>query len=200
MNIPNLPTDSLYKFLAIAGLSLIVISLYLGYNLEMTHNAEAIKFNGDIAIFNKERDDLNSDLEFIKRKLKKLCAVCKCNCFDKNGDIQILPNFKGSGSSELNEQRHEVDSLLINYYDKQNQLVTKGLQIDTQKELIENSAKYRDTFMNIFMTLLGAGTVMTLIGFGLWYKKIQIYQDIILKSEASKFADKPDVGTEKQMD
>lgn len=186
MNIPNLPTDSLYKFLALAGLSFILISTYMTYNILSNKNQETLKFNGEISIYNYENDKLNSDLKFIKQRLRKLCALCNCNCFDKKGEIQILPNFTKSDNKELNNQRQEIDSLLNGYHDKLDQFNIKTLQIQSKNELLADNEESTHAYMKIFLSLIATGFLMAVMGFRLWYKRIQIYQDKILRDEALK--------------
>src|SRR6266446_6205472 len=61
--IPNLPTDNLYKFVALAGLSIVVLSVVLA---TAQHNATGDKIdqsNIDVAVLTVEAKRLKEELE-----------------------------------------------------------------------------------------------------------------------------------------
>ena len=70
MNIPNLPTDNLYKFMALSGVILLVASVFFPLNLISKLNEEIVIYNGEIQKFNIGREvSINnqntiSDIEF----------------------------------------------------------------------------------------------------------------------------------------
>lgn len=61
MNLPNLPTDNLYKFIALAGLVVILLSIVLP-NIAL-HNLrlELLKTNGELSVLQAEYDFLREE-------------------------------------------------------------------------------------------------------------------------------------------
>lgn len=156
MNFPNLPTDSLYKFCALAGLIVTTLSIVLP-NIAL-HNLtlELIKTNGEIKVLEAEsqhfKDAGNKD---------SLSPEEKTNLLEKSKELEIkLIQLKSKNDAEnfLNEQTQHWRSI---------------------------------AFFGAFL-----GVILIATGFILWYRKVQKYQDIILKNEAGIVSevDKNDAG------
>jgi hypothetical protein len=140
MNIPTIPTDNLYKFIAIFGLLISLTGTYL--------------FQNNFQEINSEIDKLDIEYEQIKVK----------NPFYKK--ILLLKD-----SLEINkviEFKTDSVSFIKRYRKLENRV---------------NSLKH-DLQVYIFIIFLGIG--ISIFGFCKWYIKLQIYQDKIVKNEASK--------------
>jgi hypothetical protein len=144
MNFPNLPTDNLYKFCALAGLIATILSIVLPNIALHNLNLELIKTNGEIKV-----------LEAESRHFKAA----------ENKD-----NLSPEEKTNLLEKSKELEIKLI-------QLNSKN---DAENFLTAQARHWRSIgFFGVFL-----GVLLVATGFILWYRKVQIYQDMILKKEA----------------
>jgi hypothetical protein len=67
MNLPNLPTDNLYKFIALAGLTIIFFSMVLPIIALHNLKLELLKTNGELSVLQAEFEFLRDDMEVAKR-------------------------------------------------------------------------------------------------------------------------------------
>ncbi len=120
MNLPSLPTDNLYKFMALSGIILIISSFYIVWKHADRSQELLRELNAGLAVENTYSDNRGSDLSNLKLKLEELKFILK-------------------------EKPSYMTFLLIS------QII---------------------------------GLVLSIIGFGLWYLRVQKYQDIILAEQA----------------
>jgi len=120
MNIPSLPTDNLYKFMALSGIILIISSFYIVWKHADRSQELLRELNAGLAVENTYSDNRGSDLPNLKLKLEELKFILK-------------------------EKPSYMTFLLIS------QII---------------------------------GWVLSIIGFVLWYLRVQKYQDIILAEQA----------------
>ncbi len=152
MNLPSLPqtpTDNLYKFMAIFGLTLLivgnVIPIYIGY-IQRTNTAEA---------------------------MARIRAIDREMVISGSFDIFKVEDY----SALTSEEREKIDVKRKDF------IIKNGQAIDELNKLTATDF----TFIIIFIfSFVMAGTGIWLIreGFTLWYKRLQKYQDIIIRNEA----------------
>lgn len=130
MQIPNLPTDNLYKFMALTGLVLVVIGI-IPYWVGGTKTQEIAGqvLAKQIILIEAEIAD---DDEFSRHEVAKL-----------RGEIKQL--------------KFQWDRLL-------------------------QDRKFLRTLSSAFYSF---GTFLSCFGFVLWYTRVQIYQDLLLKKQAT---------------
>ena len=93
MQIPNFPTDSLYKFMAIAGLIVTVLCFYFALTVSENQAQTHIRMASEAKIYLIENEILDTELKHLKYKLRELCKQCKCDCFDEKGNIVLAPKI-----------------------------------------------------------------------------------------------------------
>lgn len=196
MNFPNLPTDSLYKFLAITGLSIILLASYFFFNAFKNIKQVSLIYNNEIELCSYDETDLENELSFIKGKARKICLQSNCNCFDKQGNMVLLPDVSASKDNILISKRKTIDSLLNKYMEKKTALNKKALQLQGKNKLLNNEHINFEIYSIWFLNFILIGLIMTISGFYFWYTRIQKFQDLMLKSESNKFKE----NYEKQMD
>ena len=137
MQIPNLPTDNLYKFIALSGLSIFLFSffipLYLNYSI------------------NQQIAEVLSDLHVVESKMDRLENTPKDS-----------PHF---------ERRFKEVELLNDKVRKANEL-TKYLRLNQLSVL---NYKYIGVTIGVFLSVLG---------FYLWYTRVQKYLDKELRNNS----------------
>ena len=155
MQIPNLPTDNLYKFMALSGLILIILSavfpLWLLHNIGLEH----IEIKKELDLLDIEERYLREEQEEAREGLKAL-----------------PPNKKIEARRSIDEKAKDYSKKLMQ---------TKG-NFEKMKYLVSEAKK-----LKIFSCIgAGVGAIVTYCGFLLWYRRLQKYQDQIIKSEAQK--------------
>lgn len=146
----SLPTDNLYKFMAISGLVILIISLIFPFYFKkkFTFRIYEIRKNHNINMIKKEG---------IERKVSKL----------EDGLKQVRSQ---ADLDEISESSEQIVS-------EQNQLsfILEDTDCELKKiEYLSDSVKFLNGF-SVIGTL--SGLVLTSFGFYLWYIKLQSFLD-----------------------
>lgn len=154
MVIPNLPTDSLYKFCFVGGLFMFFMSYYA--LIVKVENYDELSYKIDI-----EQLKLEVQMKSLKESYEMLAPM-----FDaiENSDQE---NYVISKSDEL-EKRYE-------------QLKIKETELEIQSEFFSNETKRIINLKIITYILMGVGILTASLSGWKWYAKIQKYHDYILK-------------------
>lgn len=188
MNIPNFPTDNLYKFISISGMILFLVSLFYPTYL-------GNKLNNDIAIYNGEIKKLSIENKKSKSKLDEI-----------KDEIRVLDekgNFRGSitndtmivrtkvivGDESLVLQSKKIDQLVSQWEEINRQIELKSIDINVKFEQIKNNRKDLDDLDEASSIFGPISILITLLGFLLWYNKTQKYQDRVLIEQTEKMLD-----------
>lgn len=192
MNIPNLPTDSLYKFISIFGLVLIVFGQYVIISQTTDLNQEKDLYNSEIKILNYDIELSKERSENFISQIQLKCAQSKCSC-------TVITRTDNSIEIKADAKNCDVNQDLVNEIAKvqesignENQKVErKRREIEAKEAIIgrkDDLLQARTSFATFMST---AGLLFSILGFWFWYKNVQRHQDIILKDQADKIiADK----------
>jgi len=162
MKIPSLPTDNLYKFICLAGLSIFILS-QIYYQL----------FSYQVILKNK---DLQLEMALTKKRLEFL-----------EKDSKLLENdkkkFEKSDSPERLKELENITNLSMQKL--------RDLEIDAIKmNRLAKEVFYLNDLHKLLQTLSIVGFVVGLFFFGaglyLWYTRIQIYEDRIIRKKTEK--------------
>lgn len=184
---PFPPSDNLYKFTAISGLIIFMLSLYVPWKwqsdlkiaiLEVSLEAEKLRiekqnFLADNESYLKEKQLVDDDFKVIKDK--------------------ILNPKKGQGSeldrriADLSSDLAHVDQLsqLLETRRKELALLITEVETTIEKVQVLNSQTRMITLIGSFS--FGVGALMMYLGFSNWYFKFQIYQDRIVRAQAEQW-------------
>ena len=150
MDLPTLPTDNLYKFLALGGLVLLVASF-----------AFPLIRISDIQV----------------------------KLIEARRDGELLKVETASFEKELDRvgQRPKVSSADAAWYrTRLLDLRIKEIQWSSRQEQIDQLTKEL-LFAQSFLGLgCGIGTVLSAVGFALWYRRVQKPNDLLLKRQLEK--------------
>lgn len=205
MNIPNIPSDNIYKFIALTSLIILIVAAYFFEISQRELNIKLIELEGDEKI-------LSMESEGIVKKSNEL--INKCKILDKewihldtlktvltNEDFQNYLNAFEKFKSVKKETKgnkifvEETMNVSLNELFKseflelnelfraiQINLIRQKVKIDTIMEVSEQ----REYLKSIYNYVLFPLIILVLIGFYLWYQKVQRYQDIILRIQAQQ--------------
>lgn len=205
MDIPNLPTDNLYKFLALSGLALFIFSLYFGTNNSIAITNDINKINLQIAVLSQDSNkyqnqilDLNEKryilFDYIVEKNTRLKTSLKLEVNPDYLKAILNPSAKSDSISTLNglyylslrfpeltpyyiEYKNLYDEYLITHIEYNKGMIEKIKQM----EFLQRKNTLSLIFSSLFSVVGFIGFLISIYGFRNWYEKIQIYQDIALK-------------------
>jgi hypothetical protein len=184
MNIPNLPTDNLYKFIALTGVILLVISLTYPEYQKKTLRDEIEVYNGEVRRLKLEKAKSIEKQKELKKRIAILDEKSNCNCHSIVNDSIIVRTKIIEGPKDLIELSSEIDKLIEEYTQLNRDFDLKSLEISTKLALINNK-EYDLIEINELIVFFGPFSLfITFIGFLLWYEKTQKFQDKVLKEQA----------------
>ena len=156
--IPKLPTDNLYKFIALFGLVLFCFGHYSKIRMQWENYRTVATNNAEIVYNNKMQDSL-------RKMLTEL----------KNGPVEINVLVAGKLCQSKKDAMVLVQERILQLEED-----AKRLEI-TQTELKCDS----DFISKLWISLnfiIGFGLLMIITGFFLWYFKLQKYLDKQVKN------------------
>jgi hypothetical protein len=169
VNVSHLPTDSLYKFSAIVGTLLVLLSTYFPFKLmeEM-----------QLKLFEAEKQQglTKVDLDFLERKRINLELTIEHWRETKKKGYRPDPNkiYLRYSEAEIKQMQSEVMDLL-----REN--MRKG--IETKAILRTLDRLYEVHTRVCWAAVVGVilGLLLAMYGYVNWYRKIQVHQDRLMK-------------------
>ena len=184
MTLPPIPpSDSLYKFTAIGGLIIVVLSLYLPWKLEADLHAAYLDMKLELAKrdieaanafqaatetltgFHIEADELRKEIDVLKAKKSEAFKA-------KLDDLRGYITNQQVTSRDLEE--------------KLQQFIISVPEVEYAVKKLELSSQLLNRLKWISQMTLWLGIVMTFYGFWNWYFKFQVHQDRVIKNHAEQ--------------
>lgn len=188
MKLFDIPTDNLYKFMALSGIVLIITS-YIPIYQAWIEGVEIEKVKG-------ERDIIEIEVEWTRKEIDKITE-------QMNVLIDNIVEISGISKNEITEALNAKQSLVdINKDLKEHQMkweeleakgieqlklfreqIIKTYQLKTNSKVV--NCRLRMLLWLKRLTMIGSfiGVIMTVSGFGLWYKKLQVPQDLLIQKK-----------------
>ena len=206
MNMPSLPTDNLYKFLALGGLVTLVVfpifyvSQVADRNRQMVETeTEALILEKEVEFLKWETNALSDELAETKKDAKMLAKESKTS---KSSSVGQANDPISPSVDSITKRANQI--LLENkgYLDRGYELRRKTLELE--KESLKLAGKrveinLLDGRLNAIrrLTLIGisVSSVIMILGFSLWYLKLQKYQDQTIARQATAHDIKGDSNT-----
>jgi len=193
MNIPSLPTDSLYKFLAIAGLTLVVLSPAYYQVFSWDVQLKKLELRGEQNLMAEEADDSEADAARMTAQVDSVVSqvdsLVSQHPTSQEEKARLLQHSK-----ELREQNHQ---LLLKTREK----LLKQIRIEAMAESVNLYDKQLSSLkvISIVAFILGLGLFTS--GLYLWYTRVQRLQDMVLRKEAGLVQDplpEPDISNDSE--
>lgn len=180
------PTDNLYKFLALFGLVLIVAFIF---PLVFFH-----KTGMDYLEQLRRSKEFNEHEQSVKQRLEAL-KFRQQQSQDRRSVLQKRLETMNSASNStevdkleglIKEVNREIESIDDSYNELSLNLALRRAQI-TYEETVNFNLR-RDSRVYLYAGLFGVvvGSALSFFGFRLWYRKLQMYLDQIVKKEAEE--------------
>jgi hypothetical protein len=200
MEIPSLPTDNLYKFVALTGVLGIVLILYFYINQRSTLRKELndqllnIELSGlDTTLLNIKQHDVDQRLlsfaAFIAEKYPEDISRRKVtNDFIKEYKTKLdtISEFNWMYYLILKHPQYmPLISQLLETNIEYKEYAVKSLKLNREHKYQVDALFHTQELLNKLKLSLIAGLIvcvgLTILGFWLWYYRVQVYQDQILK-------------------
>lgn len=188
MNVPNLPTDNLYKFCALVGTTVVLLSLYMPNSLVNDMEDKASSFRLEVRRAAIEVQYLLREVEQLEKEVEKL----------ENGLVQLENSDKsiagrktdlrihGSSGKAAKASLEGLNKKFLALRDAQKQHVLKEAEFSIAKEQIERLAGHT-RFVIRTSSLTGLmGMLIAIYGFTNWYRKVQVHQDAIIRMQGER--------------
>ena len=193
MNIPNLPTDNLYKFTFLAGISIIVISVILYITEYNNLNTKTTLLRIAIDSAKTEGEFQSQDINLIKLEIDKIGN--RLHTIQNKDTINEIEDFKQLNTKLLNDKnfRDYYGFVLLHQNELvpyQNQLLDLEIknkelllinrkQIINSKQMLLKSRILEKENISLFVLALVAAIVlvigikMSISGYNNWYNIVQ---------------------------
>jgi len=156
--LPSLPTDNLYKFIALFGLFIFASFTILRITKDYSFREEVISFNTLAAMNLGEREELRSDIE----------ALAK-------GNIPV--DLKSVGYGKVMASKKELMAAI------QSRLLVLNAEskdLKVRHEVLLENEKHIDKLCLLVTYISYVGIILMVFGFAAWYLKLQRYQDRLI--------------------
>jgi len=185
----DIPTDSLYKFMALSGLAMIIVSYVPAYQgIKEGEGLEEIQSKIELFVIEtrwamEDINSINNQIEILVRKLSKLTGVSDSDI--KKALYSNLPLDKTR--KDLEEHKIIWDELETKASEKRKlsrEYETKRHQYKTYFAMELSRSKIQ-LILFLFSAIDGLllGFPLAISGFVLWYKKLQVPQDLLIQKK-----------------
>ncbi|MBN2612475.1 MAG: hypothetical protein JXB00_13030 [Bacteroidales bacterium] len=193
-SIPNIPTDSLYKFLSISGLVIILLSVS-SYIISFNKlKSEKIEFEKKAKLLdtriNYSIKDLRELILILRKDFPNKLDVNFINKFDSIYKIDSINNnafsilgikYKLESIPSSDSNPAIIETLLIELADNIKALDSNRIELNYNNKQLLFKRKLLRGHLILGISGLLIGISLSLIGFYNWYFKHQIYQDRLIK-------------------
>lgn len=184
LTLPSLPTDSLYKFLAIVGVVLCLAAAYFPTHNFTEYKKFEVELNTDVERLNMKRYHSEVTLDRIRRTIDIYCALTNTTNNYHVSDTMIVIPRGVSGSPIIDQTLQELSELRNNFLKLKDEVAADDIAIKYRQELQKEYIEVNDMVDKAAEYGFFVGLFMTALGFTLWYYRVQRYQDIIIKHTA----------------
>ena len=192
------PTDNLYKFQALVGLLLVLVSIT--YPVWLYHQALLLYFAA-----RNEESQLQIQAEYVQERQNLLQSQISSMLDDPDQLKKLIDDLENqrrltAPSPKRDALSSEIEHLRKRWQDsfqsrtalvEESQKLMSDLRSKTEQLAHQKSVSKTELRMSRFMIVIGVvgfvlGVIITLHGFSKWRKLVQVYEDKILKREADK--------------
>lgn len=172
-NLPNLPTDTLYKFLTVFGL-VILLTSFLTPVLTFKDN-DLTKYSLTLKTKNLERKS-----NVLDNRLKELDSLTKSIDMSKRNVIYKYQDKRGIWHDDSSSHLE-----IVNMFSELNLTASQsnGLQdsLLITKQQLNHIYSFEEQVIGYCNKGIFYGIIITVAGFFLWFLNNQVYQDLFIK-------------------
>jgi len=177
MNLPSLPTDNLYKFMAISGIVLFIFSVVFYQTSVRSIETQIITTEQDMSILELQAESLDIDVNALSDEvntLEETVSKDKATKVDREIKDQIASRLV-----ELNQKNDQQKSKLL-------EQEINSTKITYQTKLIKLFIDELRGYAVLLAITIPGSLVMKGYGFYCWYTRVQQYEDRKMKKGYAK--------------
>jgi hypothetical protein len=209
MDMPNLPTDNLYKFIALSGVLIFITIIVLMYSTMSNLSDETTKLETEVGELNfgillseRKMDLIKNELKQLDKETTKKYRINKTlkdtadfykflDSFhnpEQREYYQFIVTYRDNIAPELKrfeklfERQEELDKLNDDIY-------LKNYQVKRKNEILKQKLNFIKWTSILWIFGLLSSAFMSSIGFTFWYTRVQFYLDVKLKAETKLLVD-----------
>ena len=173
MIFPNFPTDNLYKFLALVGTVIVILSIYF----TETRVAEV---GGTIIDVEEVLDISKARYEALKMKMDQLKEIIDNSIAEQTGKKKMVVS-----KLEVRYSETEIKALHRQVQDLIGEQGIEMVKVNTSMKRLEKLNERSKRIFNWNILFIAVGALMAYNGFILWYRRVQRPLDELLQNELS---------------
>jgi hypothetical protein len=183
MNLPNLPTDNLYKFMALSGLAIFLFSIV--FPLSQIHDIKLkmVEIETQQEVLKLEVEQIGNDVMdalatkgVLNTKKQALFRNYLNDLFKRNNNKELSKDWS-KGEPILNIKEQAIFRKQLNEIKKR---LAKIMGEEKKVMILYNEL---NTYYRIIWIGGLFGLIISFIGFGLWYILIQKPNDMLLQKQ-----------------
>jgi hypothetical protein len=184
----KLPTDNLYKFLALGGLVSFLFSISLPFFAVRDLEAEAVGLEPHAARMVQRA----KDQEELATKFQEETAQQKTEWERKLAEAATRPEPERQQlKAEIAEWKKSVDAKAATFRTSLDSLFDTIAKVDALNKQIEVRTADLDRILSYWPLGFWGGIAMTLVGFSGWFWRVQRHQDALLRAQVREFQTNP---------
>lgn len=196
MILPNLPTDNLYKFIALSGIIILLLSITTPQIMLNKIADNIIEEETELRRWQLEIEFLKEERQFVTDKMALVDSMrSKYNLnIDEQANISTQEfidrlydqDYRNALQFFYNNREkifpsweisNEIIKQLNDLSDAYKQIRLKKFQIDRNFEIIKKNKQKTITYWWLFIVGTIIGLIMSFFGFYFWYVRVQKYLD-----------------------
>ncbi len=206
MDLPSIPTDNLYKFMAISGVVAVIVGFSFIYLNSRDLNSELGRIYTESNELSLEIESLNDKDSLLSLEIESLGKEIKRYKIEKDTSIELI-DIKNVRQYYSNAENRDLYIFLHQYRNELFPELSKFDEINAKKNLIQDLKltikkkkallktkqdiwEMENSRINLWQYILVGfaviGGYVATHGFFLWHRKVQFYLDRELKNEVNK--------------
>ena len=174
---PIPPSDNLYKFTAIGGLILVVLTVYLSEKVLYDLKIMSLDIDFELSTLEIEEEYLHKGFDQEKERSASI----------EKDDSALQANGNRTKTSTSSLAAHDIRTDAVRDESKRKQHRLALAKVDNQNKKLRSYFSSVENIGVITGCTLTIGLLMTFYGFWNWYFKFQVYQDQIVKAQAAQW-------------
>jgi hypothetical protein len=182
MELPKVPTDNLYKFIALSGVVFMVTSAFPVY-WQAKLKFELIQVQGEKWKATKKKNWACADTDYLRTKTNKLKE--ETSKWKAARDLEAAePQLIEKKRLEIRTEAHEIRAGITETERLYRDSEIAAIEVKTKEKEIAQRLEVIRLLKYVAAGGLSSGAILSVFGFFLWYHKLQKYQDKIVKKQA----------------
>ena len=178
MSIPTPPTDNLYKFLALSGLVLYLFSLSYPFIASKQLDREIDQVTEEITVLEIEVINFETEIKIFDKEIQSLAKDIED--LEALDDTLLTEEDREWRKKNMAEKKEQLLDLMMRTGEIGKRVALAEVKNERLKRLLTEVRVIR--ILGVVGTCLGGA--IAIVGFMLWYFRVQIYLDRKLQKEA----------------